>query len=99
MAHPLFDIPELVSLEAGRGLIRIPTEQDVPFTSRVQAIVDTSEFRRLSQISQLGLVSRVYPGAMHTRFEHALGVFHNSLLYLWQLGQDARFRETVDQHS
>ena len=99
MAHPLFDIPELVSLEAGRGLIRIPTEQDVPFTPRVQAIVDTSEFRRLSQISQLGLVSRVYPGAMHTRFEHALGVFHNSLLYLWQLGQDARFRETVDRHS
>jgi HD superfamily phosphohydrolase len=98
MPHPLLDLPELISLEAGRGLVRIPTEQDVPFTRRVQALVDTAEFRRLAQISQLGLVSRVYPGAMHTRFEHALGVFHNALRYLWQLGQDARFRKIVGRH-
>src|SRR4029453_11957832 len=62
-------------------------------------LVDTAEFRRLSQISQLGLVSRIYPGAMHTRFEHALGVFHNALRYLWQLGKDRRFCELVDRHS
>jgi len=99
MHHPLFDIPELISLERGRGLVRIPTEQDVPFTGRVQALVDTAEFRRLATISQLGLVSRVYPGAMHTRFEHALGVFQNSLRYLMQLGQDPRFREIVDRHT
>lgn len=95
----LFDIPELIGLEGGTGLVRIPTEQDVPFTSRVQALVDTAEFRRLAQISQLGLVSRVYPGAMHTRFEHALGVFHNALRYLWQLGKDPQFGEIIDPHS
>jgi len=99
MRHPLVDIPELVRLEAGQGLIRIPNELDVPFTPRVRALVDTPEFRRLAQISQLGLVSRIYPGAMHTRFEHALGVFHNSLRYLWQLGKDRRFRELVDPHT
>lgn len=99
MPHPLIDIPELVRLEAGQGLIRIPDEQDVPFTPRVRALVDTAEFRRLAQISQLGLVSRIYPGAMHTRFEHALGVFHNALRYLWQLGKDRQFRALVDAHT
>src|SRR5262245_45048187 len=99
MKHPLMDIPELARLDSGQGIVRIPHEQDVPFTGRVRALVDTVEFRRLAQISQLGLVSRIYPGAMHTRFEHALGVFHNALRYLWQLGKDARFRETVDSHT
>lgn len=98
MRHPYLDIPELASLESGRGLVRIPMEQDVPFTPRVRAIVDTAEFQRLRQITQLGLAARVYPGATHTRFEHALGVFHNALRYLWQLGNDNRFRSTVNQH-
>lgn len=92
------DIPELSNLDAGRGLIRIPMEQDVPFTPRVRALVDSQEFQRLAHISQLGLSSKVYPGATHTRFEHALGVFANSLRYLSQLSQDARFRATVDSH-
>jgi HD superfamily phosphohydrolase len=99
MKHALRDIPEIAQLDAGQGIVRIPDEQDVPFTARVRALVDTREFRRLAQISQLGLVSRIYPGAMHTRFEHALGVYHNALRYLWQLGKDERFRQIVDCHS
>jgi len=98
MRHPLFDIPELVNLDAGRGLVRIPVEQDVPFTPRLRALADTAAFRRLAHIKQLGLACLVYPGATHTRFEHALGVFHNSLKYLWQLGTDPRFCEIVDVH-
>jgi HD superfamily phosphohydrolase len=99
MKHALREIPELARLDAGQGIVRIPDEQDVPFTERVRALVDTREFRRLAQISQLGLVSRIYPGAMHTRFEHALGVFHNALRYLWQLAKDERFRQIVDCHT
>jgi uncharacterized protein len=96
--HPFSLIPELADLEIGGPLVRIPTQQDVPFTRRVRAIVDTAEFRRLSNITQLGLASRIYPGAVHTRFEHALGVFHNALRYLWQLGKDERFAAAVDVH-
>ena len=98
MPHPYSHIPELMNLEAGRGLVRIPVELDVPFTPRVRAIVDTPEFQRLAHISQLGLAAKVYPGATHTRFEHALGVFLNALKYLWQLGRDSRFTDVVDTH-
>jgi HD superfamily phosphohydrolase len=98
MPHSLFDIPELMQLANAQGIVRIPMEQDVPFTSRVRALVDTAEFQRLAHIKQLGVASRVYPGAQHTRFEHALGVYHNALRYLWQLGKDARFREIIDPH-
>jgi HD superfamily phosphohydrolase len=95
MAHPYRLIPELAELQAGGPLVRIPMQQDVPFTPRVRALVDTAEFQRLRHITQLGLASRVYPGATHTRFEHALGVFHNAIRYLWQLGKDKRFAEIV----
>lgn len=98
MHHPYSDLPEFASLAAHRGIVRIPMEQDVPFTPRVQAIVDSAEFQRLRHISQLGLASYVYPGATHTRFEHALGVFNNAIRYLWQLGRDARFCNLIDSH-
>ncbi|HEY1599532.1 MAG TPA: HD domain-containing protein [Pirellulales bacterium] len=89
------DIPEVAGLDAQRGLIRIPPELDVPLTDRVRQILDTKEFRRLARISQLGLVSLVYPAAIHTRFEHSLGVFRLALLYLRQLAHDERFVEAI----
>jgi HD superfamily phosphohydrolase len=95
MSDRLADIPELADLESGQSLIRVPMEQNVPFTPRVRALVDTPEFQRLGEIGQLGMVSRVYPGARHTRLEHALGVYHNALRYLRQLSRDERFREIV----
>jgi HD superfamily phosphohydrolase len=33
-------------------------------------------FQRLRRIRQLAWTDQVYPGAMHTRFEHSLGVMH-----------------------
>ena len=76
-------------------MIRIPPELDVPLTDRVRQILDTKEFRRLARISQLGLVSLVYPAAIHTRFEHSLGVYRLALLYLRQLAHDERFVEAI----
>lgn len=39
-------------------------------------LIDHPYFQRLRRIRQLGLAPYVYPGALHTRFHHALGALH-----------------------
>ncbi len=39
-------------------------------------IIEHPYFQRLRYIKQLGLTGLVYPGAVHTRFQHALGAMH-----------------------
>jgi HD superfamily phosphohydrolase len=91
----LHEIPELLAWRRGGGLVRIPPGVDVPLTPRVRRLIDTAAFRRLAQISQLGLVSLVYPAANHTRQEHSLGVFLAAIEYLDRLAADERFAATV----
>ena len=48
-------------------------------TIRTDLIFDLVEhryFQRLRYIKQLGMTHLVYPGALHTRFHHALGALH-----------------------
>jgi HD superfamily phosphohydrolase len=91
----LLTIPEIMGLDSRRQLVRIPPELDVPLTDRVRRIIDTAAFRRLARISQLGLVSLVYPAAHHTRFEHSLGVYRLALLVIKRLAHDPRFVQQV----
>ena len=51
------------------GFITIPGEL-------IFDVIEHSWFQRLRRIRQLGLTSMVYPGALHTRFHHALGAMH-----------------------
>jgi uncharacterized protein len=57
-------------------LIRDPLWDTIRLDATAVRIVDTAEFQRLRYIRQLGLAHLVYPGATHTRFDHALGVYH-----------------------
>ncbi|WP_207435535.1 HD domain-containing protein [Sabulibacter ruber] len=51
------------------GFITVPS--DLLFD-----IIQHPYFQRLRRIKQLGLTEFVYPGALHTRFHHALGAMH-----------------------
>lgn len=42
----------------------------------VKEVIDHRFFQRLRNIKQLALTYLVYPGAEHTRFQHALGAYH-----------------------
>lgn len=88
-------LPELAALDAGGAGVRLPPGDTAPLTPRVRALLDTTAMRRLSRISQLGLVSLVYPGATHTRLEHSLGVYRLALEFLRRLRRDERFDATV----
>ncbi len=39
-------------------------------------LIEHRYFQRLRRIAQLGLTDLVYPGAIHTRFHHAIGAMH-----------------------
>jgi HD superfamily phosphohydrolase len=45
-------------------------------------IIDTKEFQRLRDIKQLGGASYVFPSAIHTRFEHSIGVSYLSGIFI-----------------
>src|SRR3954464_11809678 len=72
----------------------------IPLSRPEIALISTPEFGRLERIQQLGFVSRVWPGAKHTRYEHSLGVLHLARLALdhlrslptgaWITDEDAR---------
>ncbi len=89
------EIPEIAALDAKTAVVRIPPEIDVPLSPRARSLIDAAEFRRLSGISQLGLVAQVYPAAHHSRFEHSLGVYRLALLCLRRLSYDDRFAELI----
>lgn len=55
-------------------VVRDPVHGDISLTALDRCLIDTPAFQRLRGIKQLGTTHLVYPGAVHTRFEHSLGV-------------------------
>jgi len=56
--------------------VRDPLWQNVYLDATAAAVMDTPEFQRLRRVKQLGFAHLVYPGAVHNRFLHAIGVYH-----------------------
>jgi uncharacterized protein len=76
------------------GFIQIPSEL-------IYDLIEHPYYQRLRRIKQLGMSEYVYPGALHTRFHHALGAMHlmnealNTLRakghFIWEQEMEAAF--------
>lgn len=59
-------------------ILRDPVWNNIRVDELTLTLVDTEVFQRLRYVRQLGWTYLVYPGATHSRFEHALGTHHLS---------------------
>lgn len=65
--------------------IRDPLWQHIYLSPGIKRLVALDSFQKLGRIKQLGPAFHVYPGAVHTRLNHSLGVFHLSRMLLLAL--------------
>ncbi len=66
--------------------IRDPLWNNIRVDAVARQLIDTPALQRLRYVRQLGLAHLVYPGATHSRFEHALGAYHLAKRTLHALG-------------
>ncbi len=56
--------------------IRDPIHGFIKLSEKERDLINTKVFQRLRRIRQLAMAFLVYPGAVHTRFDHSIGVMH-----------------------
>lgn len=76
-------------------VVRDPLWNNIRLEPEALAVVDTPAVQRLRYVRQLGHAFLVYPGATHSRFEHALGAYHLARRALGQL-EDTSGRAALD---
>ncbi len=67
-------------------VVRDPLWNNIRLEPQALAVLDTPAVQRLRYVRQLGHAFLVYPGATHTRFEHALGAYHLARRAVTELG-------------
>jgi len=69
-----------------KKFIRDSVYGDISLNKFEERIMDMPQFQRLRRIKQLGLISLIYPGATHTRFEHCVGTMNLGSKLATELG-------------
>ncbi len=77
--------------------IRDPIHGLIPVSQKELDIINTKAFQRLRRIRQLAMAFLVYPGTLHTRFDHSLGVMHIAGRICDRLEQFSDIDVTCDQ--
>jgi HD superfamily phosphohydrolase len=65
--------------------IRDPLWKDIPLSSGFKKLFLSEPMQKLNRIKQLGPTYLLYPGALHNRASHSLGVFHLTRLIILSL--------------
>lgn len=65
--------------------VRDPLWRDIPLSCGFKTLFTSAPMQKLGRIRQLGPAHLLYPGAVHTRADHSLGVFHVTRLIILAL--------------
>ena len=90
MPRPVSDPQEL-------EVIRDPLWDNIRLDHPALLALDTAAVQRLRYIRQVGHAFLVYPGATHTRFEHALGAYHLTRRALASLDERGELERVPEQ--
>lgn len=85
-------VPELSASVAGKARKLMPVEP-LSLSKRVRKIIRHPALVRLAKVPQLTTAYQLFPGAMHTRYEHSLGVMETVRRYLIALLDQSEFLE------
>ena len=81
-----------MNIQASREF-RDPVHGLIKLTDQEVSIIDQLPFQRLRRIKQLAMAHLVYPGALHTRFDHSLGTLHAASRILEKVAKSAQMCE------
>ncbi len=80
------EVSELASYS--KDLVRLVPGYNTVLTQRLRGVIEHPLVARLKYVTQLGLVSLVYPTADHSRYDHALGSYTYTTYYVKSLFND-----------
>jgi HD superfamily phosphohydrolase len=80
------EVPELAAYS--KDIVRLVPGFNTVLTKRLRGIIEHPLVARLKYVTQLGLVSLVYPTADHSRYDHALGSYTYTTYYVKSLFND-----------
>lgn len=69
--------------------VKDPLWQSIPMTKELKALTEVRDVQKLARIKQNGPGYHIYPGAVHTRLDHSIGVYHLSRQILLSLTRKA----------
>ena len=69
---------------------------DVPVDKSVRALLETPAVARLKGMNSLGFARFAFPTARHTRYDHAIGVYHLTRLTLKKIMDSGAYLEDRD---
>jgi HD superfamily phosphohydrolase len=78
-------------------ILRDPLWNNIRLDKLALSLIDTPVVQRLRYVRQLGHAFLVYPGATHSRFEHAVGAYHLAGVALRLLGERGFLADMEDE--